>query len=359
MHKFFVDPNIAQAKTLHTDFYFDPFVFEWAKEKLFSSWQFAGDTDMLARPETCLPFTLLPGYLNEPLLLTKERNGALHCLSNVCTHRGNILVTEACKAAHLRCQYHGRLFGLDGTLQAMPEFKEVQNFPSEEDNLPELPLLQWGKFLFASLKAQEPENPFLEMMERLQWLPLEEFQFRPELSRDYTVRAHWALYCENYLEGFHIPFVHAGLNAVIDYSHYTTELFRLSNLQFGIAKDGEDAFDLPASSPDYGQKIAAYYFWIFPNMMFNFYPWGLSMNVVNPIAINKTKVYFYTYLWDESRYNMGAGSDLDKVELEDETIVENVQKGVRSSLYKHGRYSVTREQGIHHFHRLVSERLSV
>ncbi len=166
------------------------------------------------------------------------------------------------------------------------------------------------------------------------------------------------MYCENYLEGFHIPFVHAGLNAVIDYGAYTTELFRYSSLQLGIAKENEVCFNLPPSSPDHGKKIAAYYFWIFPNTLFNFYPWGLSINVVKPTAIDKTKVCFYTYLWNESKYNVGAGSNLDKVEMEDEAIVENVQKGIRSSFYKQGRYSVTREQGTHHFHRLISEHLS-
>ena len=50
------------------------------------------------------------------------------------------------------------------------------------------------------------------MTRRIGWLPLEEFVFEPSLSRDYLVQAHWALYCENYLEGFHIPFVHADLN---------------------------------------------------------------------------------------------------------------------------------------------------
>jgi choline monooxygenase len=43
------------------------------------------------------------------------------------------------------------------------------------------------------------------------------------------------------------------------------------------------------------------------------------------------------------------------VEAEDEEIVENVQRGVRSRFYKHGRYSVTREQGTHHFHRILAE----
>jgi choline monooxygenase len=358
MEKYAVDPSITKAKTLHTDFYTDAIIFQQAKEKLFSSWQFIGDSDTLMTYGNCSPLTLLPGHLDEPLLLTKDSANELHCLSNVCTHRGNLLITEPCQAAHIRCRYHGRLFGLHGRFQSMPEFKDVEDFPSADDNLPELPLLRWGKLLFTALQPQTSVNPFAEMMQRLHWLPLDHFRFRPDLSKTYTVKAHWALYCENYLEGFHIPFVHAGLNAVIDYGSYTTELFRYSNLQLGIAKEGEEAFDLPSSSPDNGKMVAAYYFWVFPNMMFNFYPWGLSINVVNPVSIDSTKVFFYTYLWNESKYNRGAGSELDKVEMEDEAVVEAVQKGVRSSLYKHGRYSVTREQGIHHFHRLISEHLS-
>ena len=65
-------------------------------------------------------------------------------------------------------------------------------------------------------------------------------------------------------------------------------------------------------------------------MMFNFYPWGLSLNVVKPINPKLTKVEFRTYVWDSSKLEFGAGSILDKVEREDEDIVEKVQKGVSS-----------------------------
>ncbi len=90
-------------------------------------------------------------------------------------------------------------------------------------------------------------------------------------------------------------------------------------------------------------------------MMFNFYPWGLSVNVVQPLAVSECKVSFYTYVCDEGKLNLGAGSGLDTVELEDEEVVENVQKGIRSRFYTHGRYSVKREQGTHHFHSLIAE----
>lgn len=358
MPDFSVDPNIARARTIHTDLYTSPEVFALCKEKIFaSSWQFIGSTDLVKNPEDVHPFTLLPGCLNEPLALTRDKAGELHLISNVCTHRGNLVADKPCHVPRLRCRYHGRTFGLDGKFLSMPEFKEVDNFPAEEDNLTPLPLFQWGKWLFTTLgKKYDPQVFFGDMMKRVSWMPLEEFVFRPDLGREFHVKCNWALYCENYLEGFHIPFVHAGLNAVIDYDNYNTELFYpYSNLQIGLAKNEDESFDLPESSPDYGKRVAAYYFWVFPNMMFNFYPWGLSVNIVNPVAVEECKVTFLSYVWDESKLENGAGSDLHKVELEDEEIVENVQRGVRSRFYNHGRYSATMEQGTHHFHRILAE----
>lgn len=357
MASFTVDPDIAKAKTLSTEFYTDSQYYHDAKEKIFSqTWQFAGDTSLVSDPGQCYPFTLLENYLDEPLVLTKDKENNIFCLSNVCTHRGTILVQEPCKVSHLRCRYHGRLFDLAGAFRSMPEFKEVQNFPTSDDDLIRLPVFQWGTWLFSSLnKACRSEPYFKDMTDRVGWLPVNDFVFRPELSKTYIVNAHWALYCENYLEGFHIPFVHAGLNAVIDFSNYTTELFKYSSLQLGIAKGNDDIFELPANSPDHGKKIAAYYFWVFPNMMFNFYPWGVSINLIQPLNIQQCKVSFLTYVWKEDKFNTGAGADLNTVEREDEEVVEAVQKGIRSRFYKHGRYSVTREQGTHHFHRIIAE----
>ena len=149
-----------------------------------------------------------------------------------------------------------------------------------------------------------------------------------------------------------------GLNKVLDYSNYKTELYEHCNLQIGFSDESNEVFNFPKDHMDYGSNIAAYYFWVFPNMMFNFYPWGLSINIVKPLSINKTKVSFLTYVYDESKLHKGAGNDIDKVEREDEFIVENVNNGIQSSFYKEGRYSPTREQGVHHFHCLLAQFLN-
>jgi choline monooxygenase len=334
--RFLVDPDIRKAKTLASDFYTDERYFEESKEKIFArTWQFAGRDDEF---ENLKPLTLLPGVLDEPLLLSKNGDG-LNCLSNVCTHRGKILVEESCKASLIRCGYHGRRFDLNGKFLSMPEFADVVDFPSESDDLTRVPFAVRGGFVFASV---DPIAPFEEFVDdaATQLTDVEPLDLKLVSTRDYEVDAHWALYCENYLEGFHIPFVHQSLNEVVDYGTYKTETFRYSSLQTGFDDEG---------------KVAGRYLFVFPNLMFNFYPWGISVNVVRPVSSSKTVVEFLTYVSDESKVGTGAGADLDRVELEDERVVASVQKGIRSRFYTHGRYSPTREQGTHHFHGLIAE----
>jgi choline monooxygenase len=185
-------------------------------------------------------------------------------------------------------------------------------------------------------------------------MPIESFQHDPSRHRSYDIDANWALYVDNYLEGFHIPYVHGDLHEELDYDSYRTELFEGGVLQIGIARSNETCFELPDSSPDYGQRIAAYYYWLYPGVMLNFYPWGLSINIVTPLSVDRTRIVYHGFVWDHSKLGMGAGGDLDKVESEDQGIVEATQRGVASRVYDRGRYSPTKETGVHHFHRMLA-----
>lgn len=356
-----IDNDIRRAHTLPSSFYSDPSYFELAREKIFArSWQFVTDSDRVKVPGTVLPWTLLPGYIDEPILFTRDDSDRLHCLSNVCTHRGNLLVEGECHSQALRCRYHGRRFGLDGCFLSTPGFEKALDFPSAADNLPQIPFgTLFDKFMFAAINpAFELDELIGDMKRRLSWMPFDEFKFEQALSRDYLVQANWALYCDNFLEGFHIPYVHPALAAALDVRDYRYELYPYGNLQIGTAASPGDAFDLPASSPDHGQLIAAYYYSLFPNMMFNFYPWGLSVNVVVPLAVNRSKVSYYTYVWDRSKMDIGAGANVDRTEREDEDIVEKVQIGVKSHFYTRGRYSPEHEQGVHQFHQFLTSFLA-
>ena len=360
VRKFNIHPDITKANTLPAFFYKDESIFETIKEKIFlKSWQWIGDENLIQQQHSVHPFVLLNNYITEPMLLTRDEKGEINCLTNACTHRGNLVVLNSGESKKLTCSYHGRRFNLKGEFEHMPEFKEAKSFPRPCDNLHKFPLKKWGSFLFAGLNPSFDFQQVIDKMnERIGFLPLNKFILNKSLSKAYSVNAHWALYCDNYLEGFHVPFVHEDLNKVLDYGSYETEIYKYCNLQIGYTDDATETFDLPENHIDYGKNVAAYYYWVFPNMMFNFYPWGLSINIVKPINLNKTKISFIIYVYDASKLEKGAGSILDKVELEDEAIVENVQKGVMSSFYKAGRFSPKMEKGVHHFHGLLAEFLN-
>lgn len=351
--------NIQEAATLPGTFYHDELTFEQSKERIFArSWQLvAGAEDLVRAPYDAMPFRFMDHFMEEPLLLLRDKDSVLRCLSNVCTHRANILLEHPCKVDKgIVCRYHGRRFDNCGQFISMPETRSMLNFPTKDDDLTDIPLYHWRQFSFVSLApAFSGEDMTAEMERKIGFLPVEEFRFAPERSRDYLVKAHWALYCDNYLEGFHIPFVHKSLASNLDWNAYRTELYPWSNCQVGIARGGEECFDLPPGHEDHGSEIAAYYFWLFPNIMFNFYPWGLSLNIVRPMQGNLTRVSFRAYVWKPDKLDSGAGAALDVVEREDEAIVEQVQVGSASRFYKRGRFSPDREQGVHHFHRLIAQ----
>ena len=135
-------------------------------------------------------------------------------------HNGHISLikqsTKQCKKT-LTCRYHGRTFSLDGKLKHMPEFEQAVDFPSPSDNLPHYNLEIWNDLIFIS---QEPRSSFSnwihDISDRMSFLDLEKMNYDSTRDRNYTINANWALYCDNYLEGFHIPFIHNDLNKVLN-----------------------------------------------------------------------------------------------------------------------------------------------
>lgn len=355
-----IDPDIRRASTLPGRFYGDPALYAAQVERVLApSFHFVADAADVAEPGAVLPVTLLEGSLDEPLVLTRDEAGVLRALSNVCTHRANVLVHERGSARSLVCRYHGRRFGLDGRCRHMPRFEETLDFPAPRDDLPSVALGLLGPLVFASLASAAPFDAAWEPFRaRLDALPWGELAPAPTRRRDYVVNAHWALYCDNFLEGFHIPFVHPTLARAVELGSYRTELFPGGTLQTAFAAPGEPSFSLPSSHPDGGASVAAYYAWLYPATMLNLYPWGLSLNVVRPAGPERTVVSFRSYVADASQLGRGAGADLHGVELEDEAVVEAVQRGARSRLYARGRYSPSEERGVHHFHRLLAAALS-
>jgi choline monooxygenase len=350
-----MNSDINQAYTLPSEFYRDEGIWNLSIQRIFGpSWQWVAHDMENIGPNSAFPFYFLQPLMPEALIWLKDANDSACIVSNVCTHRGNILVNKPTKLSELRCGYHGRRFDLKGCFTFMPMSAGMVDFPSQSDHLPKINYAQWKGLNFAAIQPDIKIDKWLKPLEEyLSWMPIEEFIPSPEFNHTYPVNAHWALYTDNYLEGFHIPFVHPELNATIEMSSYETIPLELGVLQKAYARHAEKCFDLPPSSPDFGKRVAAYYFWLFPNLMLNFYPWGLSVNVVRPISMSKTEVDFKRYIWKRELMSEGAGADLDLVEQQDEAIVEQVQAGIQSMLYKRGRFSPIMEAGVHRFHCLL------
>jgi choline monooxygenase len=340
-----VDEDIRRARTPDARFYVDEAAFAAVRERVFArSWQWVGDLADLREPASLAPRVLAPGLLDEPLLLVRDARGALRCLPNVCTHRAHLLVDAPCRRDDIRCPYHSRRFDLDGRMTFMPGFEGVPDFPGHDDHLRALPCGEFGGHAFASLAPSTSLDDLLApVRQHLPQLALEHFVHDPSRDRDFVFEAHWALYVENYLEGLHIPFLHGGLMQALDWSRYRYEAHPHGNLQLGIDAQG---------------TIAAHYFWLFPNLMLNFYPWGLSLNQVQPLAPARTRVIFRAYVQRPELLGQGAGAALDTVEIEDEAAVQSVQRGIASRHYRGGRYSPQHERGVHQFHRLLAQALA-
>ena len=219
----------------------------------------------------------------------------------------------------------------------MPGFEGAQDFPRSEDDLKSLPVHELGPFRFTSL---DPERSFDEVFGPLAVLFPDGLTRDPSGSRAYHVRANWMLYLENFLEGFHIPFVHPALQSALGDAPYEIELYGAASAQ--IARDAGSA------------EARAHYCFAFPNLMFNFYPWGLSLNIAVPLGVNETRVEFQKWVANPDALDDDLSSDLDLIQREDEQVVEGMQRGMQSRLYRRGRYSPRHELAVHHFHRLIA-----
>ena len=352
---FQINPEISKASTLPKEFYLDKKYFNFCIENIFPhSWQLVADKEMFNH-NNIHPFIFLPDFLDEPLVLINNKN-EINCFSNVCTHRAHLVAEKPCSGNKLRCMYHGRTFNLDGRFSYMPGFEETEYFPTEKDNLQSIPIKNWKNLIFVSLKGGIDIMPALNDAEkRLASYPFDDLIHSKNSSKSWEIDAHWALYCENYLEGFHVPYVHRGLAKEIDVNKYKTILLENAVLQIA---EGDKSYDVFNNIDKIGQNFYGLYYWIFPNLMLNFYSWGLSINIIEPISPSKTRIRFLSYPIKNNEQPIDGDDSLSKVEKEDQNVVLGVQKGIKSRFYSSGRYSPKYEKGIHHFHLLLDKYLT-
>ena len=357
--------DLAQASTLPARWYTEPQFLELEKEKIFwKTWQLVGRVDMVARPGDFFTYDLL----GEPLLIVRGGDDKLRAFYNVCCHRAGPVAVGKGNRKSLQCRYHGWSYGLDGRLLTAPEFEGVQAWRKEDVCLPSVQVEVWGPFVFVNLDPQP--SPLAEIFGAI---PTEVAQagFQPDQMqrverRDYVVESNWKVYVDNYLEGYHIPIAHPGLFREIDYEQYRVDAFRYYASQYAPIRPARPGDTLPGRDRRYlrtEEESQALYYWVFPNLMLNFYPDNMQINIIVPLSHERTLTIFEWYFrqpgsgegWESMQQSIAFS---DQVQKEDMEICETVQRGLKSRSYNQGRFSVKRENGVHHFQSLVYEFLN-
>lgn len=340
---------LARAQTIPSRWYTDPAFHALEREWIFTrTWQGIGHTSKLRQPGDYI----IGNAAENPIIVVRGRDRRLHGFYNVCRHRGGPLALCDGHARALQCKYHGWTYLLDGMLRGVPEFDRVELFDRKDYGLIPVRVAEWQGLVFVHLQESPP--PLAEIVagisERIAPARLETLTFHQRVV--YDVHCNWKVYVDNYLEGYHLPYVHPELCTLLDYRQYVTETFTHYSLQYSPFAGEENIYGAAG-----GQ---AFYFFIFPNFMLNILPGRLQTNLVVPVDHERASVIFDYYYADvdSAAAREMIAADLaysDKVQQEDIEICEHVQRGLASRAYDRGRFSVKRESGVYHFQCLLKQ----
>ena len=356
------DPNVplALASTIPSSWYVDKNLYELELQTVFSNtWQLAARVDQVKQPGQYVT-TDIGG---EPIVVVRGSDGVLRAFYNVCRHHAAAVMTEAeGKAAQLRCPYHGWTYSLEGELKGTPDFSGVCDFERGSNGLARVQVGEWEQWIFVKLDGSNAvtledflTKPLVEEIGRIKVTDLHWFE-----RRHYSFDCNWKVFVDNYLDGgYHVPYLHKGLDSVLDYSNYMIENGERHCLQWSpIVTEGAEAQTGAVRKGD-----RALYYWIYPNFMINWYDGVMDTNLVVPRGVDQTEVIFDFYFPDvvspEARARNAASVAVgQRIQDEDTAICKSVQRGLNSRAYTAGRLSVRREAGEHLFHRLLHADLS-
>ena len=354
-----VESDVARAWTLPSHLYTEPDAFVAEVERIFArSWQVVGHHAQVANPGDYFTAELV----NEPLLIVRGSDGKLRGFYNVCRHRAGP-PAEGCGTRKVfRCGYHGWTYGLDGSLISATEIEGVEGFRREDFALVPVRVEEWFDLIFVNLNLASLDGDARPLRESLGELPrqVEKFQFAGMKlfeRRTYEMKCNWKTYVDNYLEGYHLPSVHPGLNRALDYNAYVVEPHAGYVRQFSPIRGAQPGDATPRRYQEAGEDLSTDYFWIFPNWMLNCYPDNVSLNIVVPLAPERSLAVFEWYLPEKEHGSAAAKASVEfshQIQVEDVGICETVQKNLRSRSYSRGRFSVKQERGVHAFHRMYA-----
>ena len=358
---------IHQAHGVPNEYYIRPECFEMEGEHLFNKGWFAvGFVKDLPQTGSALPVN----YFNNPLLIIRSKQDEkIRVFQNVCRHRGMILIEEptVLKGA-IRCPYHSWCYKQTGEVVATPHIGGPgYNFHSGIDKS-ELSLLEvrshiWRDVIFVNPDGMAP--PFEEVHQLLldRWSVFEQpmYSDMSDSSFKLEVNGNWKLAVENYLESYHLPWVHPGLNSyskledhenIVEYGHYSGQISHKYIPQYTTGKQFADFKNLGPEWDTKGEYIV-----LFPNLVLGVQKDHIFNLIIEPLAPNKIREHIELYysdptmLADEYKETRRENAKLWKnVFEEDIFVVEGMQKGRYAKGFDGGRFSPIMDEPTHVFH---------
>ncbi len=354
--------SVEDAQTLPPDCYRDQEYHREESKKLFGhAWVCVGYSSQLSEAGQ----VIMANIGGQPIIITKDHDGMVRAFFNVCRHRASILVEAPGKITRFRCPYHSWTYDLRGKLLACPLF---DNHALDKNNYSLLPVRVeiWGCFIFATLDNNaEPLSDYLgDIVQDYKNFPLSELVL--VRRKNYSIRANWKLVAENFLEYYHLPWVHPELCEVTAIDMHKRNqgagmymsFYAHPLLKSGSALDADYFPPMPHLNEK--EKNAGYFPFVFPNLATFLLPHHLFVLLMDPVSSNETSESGDLLVHPSLLHEPDAQNKLDEifkfydmVNLQDIKAVERVQEGLKALSYPGGRMCHRFEEPVHRFQNML------
>jgi glycine betaine catabolism A len=336
------------SRMLPADAYTSADVWAWEQRHVFAgSWCCLGRVDEI-RTGTVGQQAVAIGDIG--VLLTWSEQG-MRAFANTCRHRGHELLPngESNTKRSVVCPYHAWSFALDGSLQAAPGFREVEDFDPAEHRLVELAVEIWHGWIFCHaanpLGGDVPAfDAHLGVIEDILG------PYAPELlvrraRHTYEIAANWKVVCENYHECYHCPLIHPELCQVSPPN--SGENYVLPGAWVGGRMDLRDGMATMSMTgeaagppiPGVDPRVVEY-IQIWPNLLVSAHPDFVMTHRLVPQAPDRTWIecswYFVDGVGDEAA---NAVEFWDMTNRQDWSACESVQRGLGSPHFRPGPFA--------------------
>jgi len=321
-------------------------------------WVFVGYAHQLARSGDVRPIQVA----GLPLFLLRDQQNEVVAFHNVCRHRNLKLIDEADNCGKLiRCPYHSWSYDLCGVLKNAPYFggtKQAlpEGFRFEDNGLMPANCEVWHDWIFVNLSSQPDSfEDFLAPIKR-QLGTNDVSDYVPRATLDLgEVPCNWKLLMENFIEPYHVQFVHRATTEQPLKDHYT--VVDEHCLGSAVELSAEQVANARAGT----LGVTSHYLTLFPNFVMGTYqPDQLGVHLNEPIAADVTRQHRVIYTHRDAHYSdeqiQGLSDLWHSVHLEDHAMCIRLQEGRHSPLAAQGGLlSPHWENSVRKFQELVAD----